>query len=118
MSDISFFFHGTDFKCSKLNDGGRGIRRLVCLSERVEDLIAEFDRRILLGANDESEADSMDSTDPLWVWITIGGLWTQTFPGKMHNIGLTRCLSCGALMSGSFYSQESKRRSLLIRSAR
>ena len=65
VSDISFFFHGTDFKCSKLNDGGRGIRRLVCLSERVEDLIAEFDRRILLGANDESEADSMDSTDPL-----------------------------------------------------
>jgi len=65
MFDISFFFQGTDSKCSKLDDGGRGIRRLVCLSERVEDLVAEFDRRILLGADDESEADGMDSTDPL-----------------------------------------------------
>ncbi|OJA17327.1 hypothetical protein AZE42_11133 [Rhizopogon vesiculosus] len=44
----------------KLNDSGRGIRRLVCLRERVEDLIAKFDRRILLGANNESEADSTD----------------------------------------------------------
>ncbi|KAG0695753.1 hypothetical protein DFH29DRAFT_1005161 [Suillus ampliporus] len=42
-----------------LDGGGRGIRRLVCLSERVEDLIAELDRRILLG-NDESEADGTD----------------------------------------------------------
>jgi len=65
VSGISFFFQGTDFKCSKLDDGGRGIRRLACLSKHVEDLIAKFDRRILLGVSDESEPDGMDSADPL-----------------------------------------------------
>ncbi|KAG2752564.1 hypothetical protein P692DRAFT_20725836 [Suillus brevipes Sb2] len=43
---------------------GRPIRRLVCLTERVEDLVAEFNRRIGLGAVNESDADKMDSDDP------------------------------------------------------
>ncbi|KAG2738110.1 hypothetical protein P692DRAFT_20759654 [Suillus brevipes Sb2] len=43
---------------------GRPIRRLVCLTERVEDLVAEFNRRIGLGADNESDADKMDSDDP------------------------------------------------------
>ncbi|KAG1818347.1 hypothetical protein EV424DRAFT_1323921, partial [Suillus variegatus] len=43
---------------------GRPIRRLVCLTERVEDLVAEFNRRIVLGAVNESDADKMDSDDP------------------------------------------------------
>ncbi|KAG1741591.1 hypothetical protein EDD22DRAFT_959020 [Suillus occidentalis] len=40
-----------------------GKKRLVCLTERVEDLVAEFNRRIGLGAVDESDADKMDSDD-------------------------------------------------------
>ncbi|KAG1791946.1 hypothetical protein EV424DRAFT_1336898, partial [Suillus variegatus] len=43
---------------------GRPIRRLVCLTERVEDLVAEFNRRIGLGAVNKSDADKMDSDDP------------------------------------------------------
>ncbi|KAG1848140.1 hypothetical protein C8R48DRAFT_677345 [Suillus tomentosus] len=43
---------------------GRSIRRLVCLTERVEDVVAEFNRRIGLGAANESDADLMDSDDP------------------------------------------------------
>ncbi|KAG1787335.1 uncharacterized protein HD556DRAFT_1448824 [Suillus plorans] len=42
---------------------GRSIRRLVCLTERVEDVVAEFNRRIGLGAANESDADLMDSND-------------------------------------------------------
>ncbi|KAG1799432.1 uncharacterized protein HD556DRAFT_1439814 [Suillus plorans] len=43
---------------------GRAIRRLVCLTERVEDLVVEFDRCIGLGAANESDADIMDSDNP------------------------------------------------------
>ncbi|KAG0698533.1 hypothetical protein DFH29DRAFT_1002776 [Suillus ampliporus] len=43
---------------------GRPIQRLVCLTERVEDLVAEFNRRIGLGASNESDADMFDSDDP------------------------------------------------------
>ncbi|KAG1828062.1 hypothetical protein EV424DRAFT_1318659, partial [Suillus variegatus] len=42
---------------------GRSIRRLVCLTEHVEDVVAEFNRRIGLGAANESDADLMDSND-------------------------------------------------------
>lgn len=42
---------------------GRPIQRLICLTERVEDLVAEFNRRIGLGAVNESDADKMDSDD-------------------------------------------------------
>ncbi|KAG1717552.1 hypothetical protein EDB19DRAFT_1922582 [Suillus lakei] len=51
-------------KCESDVYYGRPIRRLVCLTERVEDLAAEFDRRIGLGATNESDADTMDSNDP------------------------------------------------------
>ncbi|KAG2084830.1 hypothetical protein BD769DRAFT_1374681 [Suillus cothurnatus] len=58
--------HGLSEK-KKRNDSnihyGRSIRRLVCLTERVEDLVAEFNRRIGLGAINESNADLMDSDD-------------------------------------------------------
>ncbi|KAG1889143.1 hypothetical protein F4604DRAFT_1914983 [Suillus subluteus] len=43
---------------------GRSIRRLVCLTERVEDVVAEFNRRIGLGAVNESDTDLMNSDDP------------------------------------------------------
>jgi hypothetical protein len=46
---------------------GRVIRRLVCLTERVDDMVAEFDRRIALGASDISEADVLESSDPTYV---------------------------------------------------
>ncbi|KAG2737404.1 hypothetical protein P692DRAFT_20708139, partial [Suillus brevipes Sb2] len=36
-------------KSERLHLEGRVIRRLVCLTERVEDLITEFDRRVTLG---------------------------------------------------------------------
>ncbi|KAG1893608.1 uncharacterized protein F5891DRAFT_962684, partial [Suillus fuscotomentosus] len=42
----------------------RAIRRLMCLTERVEDLVVEFDRHIGLGAANESDADIMDSDNP------------------------------------------------------
>ncbi|KAG1785968.1 uncharacterized protein HD556DRAFT_1450170 [Suillus plorans] len=51
-------------KCESNVYYGRSIRRLVCLTERVEDLVAEFDRRIGLGAANESDADIMDSDNP------------------------------------------------------
>ncbi|KAG1820134.1 hypothetical protein EV424DRAFT_1322953, partial [Suillus variegatus] len=40
---------------------GRVIRRLVCLTERVEDLIAEYDRRVTLGL--ETDTDDTSSND-------------------------------------------------------
>ncbi|KAG1721798.1 hypothetical protein EDB19DRAFT_1917065 [Suillus lakei] len=51
-------------KCESDVYYGRPIRRLVCLTECIEDLAAEFDRCIGLGATNESDADTMDSNDP------------------------------------------------------
>ncbi|KAG2738150.1 hypothetical protein P692DRAFT_20759487 [Suillus brevipes Sb2] len=39
---------------------GRVIRRLVCLTERVEDLVSEFDRRTTLGTTDGSDAEAFE----------------------------------------------------------
>ncbi|KAG1857481.1 hypothetical protein F4604DRAFT_1589874, partial [Suillus subluteus] len=42
---------------------GRVIRRLVCLTDRVEDLIAEFDRRVMLGIDLDDDASLNDPED-------------------------------------------------------
>ncbi|KAG1759764.1 hypothetical protein EDD22DRAFT_782140, partial [Suillus occidentalis] len=42
---------------------GRVIRRLVCLTERVEDLITEFDRRVTLGIELDDDASLNDPED-------------------------------------------------------
>ncbi|KAG2159780.1 uncharacterized protein EDB93DRAFT_1099241 [Suillus bovinus] len=41
-----------------------GKKRLVCLTERVEDLVAKFNRHIGLGTVNKSDVDKMDSDDP------------------------------------------------------
>ncbi|KAG1737719.1 hypothetical protein EDD22DRAFT_959633 [Suillus occidentalis] len=41
---------------------GRVIRRLVCLTERVEDLVSEFDRRTTLGTTDGSDDEAFESS--------------------------------------------------------
>ena len=41
---------------------GRVIRRLVCLTERVEDLVSEFDRRTTLGTTDGSDEEAFESS--------------------------------------------------------
>ncbi|KAG1830809.1 hypothetical protein EV424DRAFT_1343337 [Suillus variegatus] len=41
---------------------GRVIRRLVCLTENVEDLVSEFDRRTALGTADGSDAEVFESS--------------------------------------------------------
>ncbi|KAG1837473.1 hypothetical protein C8R48DRAFT_622817, partial [Suillus tomentosus] len=43
---------------------GRAIRRLVCLTSYVGQLVAEHDRRMVLGAVGESDADNFESDDP------------------------------------------------------
>lgn len=43
---------------------GRAIRRLVCLTSYVGQLVAEHDRRMVLGAVGESDADNFESSDP------------------------------------------------------
>ncbi|KAG1788932.1 uncharacterized protein HD556DRAFT_1244498, partial [Suillus plorans] len=42
---------------------GRVIRRLVCLTERVEDLVTEFDRRVTLGIDSDDDTSLNDSED-------------------------------------------------------
>ncbi|KAG1908160.1 uncharacterized protein F5891DRAFT_1179679 [Suillus fuscotomentosus] len=42
---------------------GRSIQRLVCLTERVEDLIAEFDRRVTLGLKSDTDDTSSNNTE-------------------------------------------------------
>ncbi|KAG2099150.1 hypothetical protein BD769DRAFT_1677444 [Suillus cothurnatus] len=44
---------------------GRVIRRLVCLTERVEDLVSEFDRRTTLGTTDGSDAEAFESSSTM-----------------------------------------------------
>lgn len=44
---------------------GRVIRRLVCLTERVEDLVSEFDRRTTLGTTDGSDAEAFESSNTM-----------------------------------------------------
>ncbi|KAG1822379.1 hypothetical protein EV424DRAFT_1321781 [Suillus variegatus] len=44
---------------------GRVIRRLVCLTERVEDLVSEFDRRTTLGTTDGSDAEAFESSNTI-----------------------------------------------------
>ncbi|KAG1729738.1 hypothetical protein EDD22DRAFT_960839 [Suillus occidentalis] len=41
---------------------GRVIQRLVCLTERVEDLVSEFDRRTTLGTTDSSDDEAFESS--------------------------------------------------------
>ncbi|KAG2135515.1 hypothetical protein DEU56DRAFT_908867 [Suillus clintonianus] len=41
---------------------GRVIRRLVCLIDSIEDLVAEFDRRVTLDITDDSDAGSFESS--------------------------------------------------------
>ncbi|KAG2105176.1 hypothetical protein BD769DRAFT_1393334 [Suillus cothurnatus] len=50
-------------KSERLHLEGRVIRRLVCLTERVEDLIAEFDRRVMLGIDLDDDASLNDPED-------------------------------------------------------
>jgi hypothetical protein len=52
------------FDSVHLHIEGRVIHRLVCLTERVEDLIAEFDRRVTLGIELD---DYASMNDPKWV---------------------------------------------------
>ncbi|KAG2737853.1 hypothetical protein P692DRAFT_201732442, partial [Suillus brevipes Sb2] len=42
---------------------GRVIRRLVCLTDRVEELVAEFDRRVTLGTPDGFDGDALESSN-------------------------------------------------------
>ncbi|KIK82396.1 hypothetical protein PAXRUDRAFT_832234 [Paxillus rubicundulus Ve08.2h10] len=42
---------------------GRAIRRLVSLVDRVEDLLAEHDRRVMLGGGNDSDTPSIPSSD-------------------------------------------------------
>ena len=42
---------------------GRAIRRLVSLASPVTDLVAEYDRRLELGADDQQSADDIQATD-------------------------------------------------------
>jgi len=44
---------------------GRVIRRLMCLTERVEDLVSEFDRRTTLGTTDGSDAEAFESSSTM-----------------------------------------------------
>jgi len=41
---------------------GRAIRRLVSLASPVTDLVAEYDRRLELGADNEQSADDIQAT--------------------------------------------------------
>ena len=41
---------------------GRAIRRLVDLAKPISDLIAEHDRRLELGAEDEASADAIEGS--------------------------------------------------------
>ncbi|KAG1907215.1 uncharacterized protein F5891DRAFT_1181512 [Suillus fuscotomentosus] len=50
-------------KSVRLHLEGRVIRRLICLTERVEDLIAEFDRRVTLGIELDDDATVNDLED-------------------------------------------------------
>ncbi|KAG1883851.1 hypothetical protein F4604DRAFT_1920368 [Suillus subluteus] len=50
-------------KSVRLHLEGRVIRRLVCLTERVEDIVAEFDRCVTLGIESDGDASVNDSED-------------------------------------------------------
>ncbi|KAG2117395.1 hypothetical protein BD769DRAFT_1672622 [Suillus cothurnatus] len=86
---------------------GRVIRRLVCLTERVDDMVAEFDRRIALGASDISEADVLESSDPtenrryrsykkLLVWCPSVRKLVQSSADSSELAELYSKLNCGA----------------------